>query len=842
MPEPADHDLVQLQRIVLGRDIAGEAELADRRRRSLVSLLCEFVGSQEFLLNVQRPYIAGRLPASEVWRRPVGAAAGWAAVHLPLQEGARPGVAEARSWTELHARLFSDPAFQQEIEAYNPSAARGPLADTVARMAGAMNGRALAGGLQDVSAREVLGWALDVNDLTAPVQLELVVDGEPAARGVTELFRRDLQDEVGGSGRYGFVLRWDAPTSGRELLVREVGSQVTLAATAIEAAESTASLATFERDLRGLREVLDRLEARASALRGLAVTPLSGYAEWSRAYVEPTPAGRLEREERQARFVRRPVFDLIIEASADRRRTAFVLERLAEQSWPEWSARIAVPSDGREALTAMVGQLPAPTRARVTLAHGADEEADFRSGLEEAQGTHVILLDAGVALGPDALGLYAGALQQDPEPLLVYADDDVYDAQHPRAARIRPRLRGAFDPDLLLQEDAAGPVLCVERRALRMACARGADLASSSRHELVLRVMEEAGEDAIRHVPGVGAHLPAPQAGDGDRVLSAVRAHQVRAGVRAEVQLLTDDFGAPASGAVRVVHPLPAGVTATVIIPTKDRVDLLAPCLNSLETRRRQNLTGMQVLVVDNGSVEPESKAFFDRLTAQGAARVLQFGGPFNFAAINNFAARTSTADVIVMLNNDVEAVTADWLDALVRHAVRPEIGAVGARLLYEDLTIQHAGVVTGGVDELAAHDGVGSPAADGGYLARHARTRRVTAVTGACLATRREVWEALGGLDAAHFAVDGNDVDYCLRAQQHGLAVIYTPDCTILHHESKSRGFNARSEQSRRRGEAEAALLRSRWGPRLAHDPFYNPAFDRGSRPFTRLGPPDGA
>ena len=221
--------------------------------------------------------------------------------------------------------------------------------------------------------------------------------------------------------------------------------------------------------------------------------------------------------------------------------------------------------------------------------------------------------------------------------------------------------------------------------------------------------------------------------------------------------------------------------------------------------------------------------------------RVLRSEAPFNFATLNNLAARTATTDLLVLLNNDVEVMTPGWLDALARHALRPEVGAVGARLVYEDLTLQHAGVVLGGVHELTAHEGVGAALTDGGYLQRHARTRRVSAVTGACLATRRDVWEQVGGLDAARFAVDGNDVDYCLRVQAAGLAVVYTPDATLFHHESKSRGFNAKTEASRRRGEVEVGRLRDRWGARLKHDPWYHPVFDRSAKPFQRLGPPGG-
>ena len=274
-----------------------------------------------------------------------------------------------------------------------------------------------------------------------------------------------------------------------------------------------------------------------------------------------------------------------------------------------------------------------------------------------------------------------------------------------------------------------------------------------------------------------------------------------------------------------------------MIVPTRDRVDLLEPCLTSLIAASEHNRTRVEVLVVYNQSREPETFSALERIGRSFPLRVIDHDGAFNWALMNNRAAAQTEAEVLIFLNNDTAVLAQDWCDELCSQAMRPEIGAVGARLLYADGTIQHAGVVAGGWHAFAAHEGVGAPGGDPGYLERHVLLREVSAVTGACLATRRSVFESVGGFDALSLPIEGNDTDYCFRLRAAGLKVLYDPYCTLYHYESKSRGLNM---DPLKRNQAEAAnlLMRARWGEAYRNDPFYNPHFDRLAPPLSRLRP----
>ena len=848
----ADYDLVQLHRLFLGRDPGSEAELADRRGRALDGLLREFVGSGEFRLNVQAPLREGRPPSTPARLLPASPTAGWAATALPMGDAERPRLADARTWPDLYAALFASPAFRREVEGTNPGAGSSAFAEACAGLAARLEGRAVIGALEAVERAEVLGWALDLNRRDDPPELELRFDGRPVARATPRLFRRELQDALGGAGRYGFAFDaaadgWPPPRPGTRVEVADARSGVVLGARVVDSGPEPGAIARFRADVAQAKAALAWLERRASELGAAATFALAEYGAWAQAYGVETFRAERDRGERERALADAPRFTLLVTPPDAPLDAPPLLDALARQELPGWEALLLCGPADAAALQAVVdgSDSEVRSRTRVHATAGAALGPELAAALAQAEGDHLLLLDGGDALAPEALHALASALGGPGAPAAAYGDDDVFEPG-PDGAPLRsdPRLRGAFDADLLLGGEAAPAVLAVRRRDLERALAAGGSLAPERRGDLLLRLLEEAGTAGIVHTPGVIAHRRV--GGPGDRAAQAaagrlagdVAGHLTRMG-RAAAEPLADVLGAPVAGALRVVHPLPAGATATVVIPTRDRLELLRPCLESLEAHRAANRTAMAVTVVDNGSVEPDTLAYLKEAEASGRVRVLRSEAPFNFAAQNNLGFAGSDADLYVMLNNDMEVLTPGWLDALARHALRPEVGAVGARLVYEDLTIQHAGVVTGGMHELTAHEGVGVAGSDGGYMARHARTRRVSAVTGACLATRREVWTQLGGLDAARFAVDGNDVDYCLRAGEAGLAVIYTPDCTLIHHESKSRGFNAKSTAARERGEAETERLRARWGERLRADPFYNPLFDRAAKPFTRLGPP---
>jgi len=277
-----------------------------------------------------------------------------------------------------------------------------------------------------------------------------------------------------------------------------------------------------------------------------------------------------------------------------------------------------------------------------------------------------------------------------------------------------------------------------------------------------------------------------------------------------------------------------------IIVPTRDRPDLLARALESLFATTRYPDYG--VTIIDNGSTETETFVVFDRFVERGA-RVLAMPGPFNFSALNNAAVVETDAPVLCFLNNDVEIIEPGWLGELVVQLSRPGIGAVGAKLLWPNGMVQHAGVVLGPHGG-AAHIGKGWAVDDPGYAGLNHVVRRCSAVTAACMAVRRADFLDVGGFDEAAFPVNFNDVDLCLKLQRAGKAVLWTPHARLIHHEAASRGADD-GPQKAARARRELRLLRERWPEAIRRDPFYNPNFNRDLEPYDGMAlmpllPPD--
>jgi GT2 family glycosyltransferase len=258
----------------------------------------------------------------------------------------------------------------------------------------------------------------------------------------------------------------------------------------------------------------------------------------------------------------------------------------------------------------------------------------------------------------------------------------------------------------------------------------------------------------------------------------------------------------------------------SLLIPTRDGLAVLKRCLDSLVAKT--TYPRFEIVIVDNQSREPATLAYLASLVESGRARVVPYDRPFNYSAINNLAAREARGEVLCLLNNDVEVITPDWLTELVSHALRPDVGAVGAKLLYPNDTIQHAGVVTG-LWEIAGHVHRFLPREAPGYFSRAHLVQNVSVVTGACLAIRRELYLALGGLEEDNLAVAFNDVDFCLRVDAAGYRNVWTPWAELYHHESFSRGPEDTPEKQQR-ANREVDYMKRRWGAQLKADPYYNP------------------
>ena len=263
----------------------------------------------------------------------------------------------------------------------------------------------------------------------------------------------------------------------------------------------------------------------------------------------------------------------------------------------------------------------------------------------------------------------------------------------------------------------------------------------------------------------------------------------------------------------------------SILIPNKDHIDDLRRCIDSI--RERSTYENYEIIVIENNSEQQATFDYYKTLEEQENITVVIYKGAFNYSRINNFGAGFATGKYLLLLNNDTQVISMNWLESMLMYAQRPDVGAVGAKLYYGDRTIQHAGVVVGlGAHRTAGHTHYRINYDNLGYMGKLCYAQNVSAVTGACLMVKKSIYDALGGLDEA-FQIALNDVDFCLRIREKGYLNVFTPFAELYHFESASRGIDAANEAKAKRYEEECALFRERWKELLAKgDPYYNPNF----------------
>ncbi|MGY8960912.1 MAG: glycosyltransferase family 2 protein, partial [Alphaproteobacteria bacterium] len=390
----------------------------------------------------------------------------------------------------------------------------------------------------------------------------------------------------------------------------------------------------------------------------------------------------------------------------------------------------------------------------------------------------IMVLRAGDVLAPHALYWFAAALAEHPDAAILYADDDALDAD---GSRCDPR----FKPDWSLVHFRATNYIgnAVAIRGDVLAATGGLD-ADACQHGLSAKILQVCDliNKKVVHVPAVLLHRGLQEDADNTAQViaawevAALQQHLAQHGIATEVETMVP-------GRRRVRYRLPATPPlVSIIIPTRDGETLLRRCVDSV--LGKSTYPRFEILVVDNQSTDAAALTYLRELAAHPAIRVLPYDHRFNFSAINNFAAREARGDILCLLNNDTEVITPDWLEEMVGHVLQDRVGVVGAKLYYPDGRVQHAGDTVGS-GGCAAHLHAGIARDDPGYCNRAAVAQDLSAVTAACMVTRRDLYLQLGGLDARWLRVAFNDVDYCLRVRAAGWKVIWTPHAELYHHES---------------------------------------------------------
>ncbi|NPV26672.1 MAG: glycosyltransferase family 2 protein [Firmicutes bacterium] len=434
-----------------------------------------------------------------------------------------------------------------------------------------------------------------------------------------------------------------------------------------------------------------------------------------------------------------------------------------------------------------------------------------------ATGQFIGFLDHDDELAPHALLQVVRWLNKQPELDVLYSDEDRIIGE----TRCEPFFKPDWSPDLLLSMNYIGHFLVIRRELIQELGGLRPETEGSQDYDLVLRVTERT--NRIAHIPEILYHWRVTPGSITNRAASRTRALDVaqkalasaieRRGLQGEVVQIDE-------GRYRIKYRVQGTPRISIIIPTKDKLHLLRRCVGTIQ--ERSSYKNYELIIINNESEDPATLDYLAFVQQTGICKVIPFAGQFNYAKINNFAVERVEGEYLVFLNNDTEVISPDWLEELLSYAQQKRIGAVGAKLLFPDNTIQHAGVIVG-LGGVAGHAFYGLPASEPGYMGLATVTRNCAAVTGACMMLRRAVFEEVGGFDE-NLDIAYNDVDLCLRIiHQCGYYTVWTPHAVLYHYESASRGHYQPEHNIR--------YFCEKWRDFLDRgDPFYNPnlALDR--------------
>ncbi|MCB1821171.1 MAG: glycosyltransferase family 2 protein, partial [Candidatus Competibacteraceae bacterium] len=499
------------------------------------------------------------------------------------------------------------------------------------------------------------------------------------------------------------------------------------------------------------------------------------------------------------------------------------IESVQQQLYPRWELCIADDGSTRPETTALLRQIIDP-RIKIKLLDANQGIAGAsNAALALTTGDYVAFLDHDDELTPDALYHVVKAINAH-DPDLIYSDEDKLSLE---GYYLEPHFKPDYSPDLILSTNYICHLGVYRKTLLDKAAAGGSYLREgfegSQDHDLVLRTLDHT--DRVHHIPRVLYHWRMIRGSTAACYDS--KNHAWEAGQRAVSDTLKrrgiagETLLGQYPGTYRVKRTIQGQPLISVLIPFHDQPDLLRLCLDSI--LEKTTYPHFEVLGISNNSVEPETQALMAHYTAgDQRIRFLRHDIPFNYAAINNFAATHATGEHLLLLNNDMTVITPDWLEALLEHSQRPEVGAVGAKLYYPDDTVQHGGVIIG-IGGIAGHAHKHFAAHNPGYFARLHLIQNLSAVTAACLMVKKSLYQTINGMDDKHLAVAFNDVDFCLRLREKGYLNVFTPYCELYHHESRTRGHED-TPQKKQRFIEEIAYMQKRHAAILLNgDPYYN-------------------
>jgi len=553
------------------------------------------------------------------------------------------------------------------------------------------------------------------------------------------------------------------------------------------------------------------------------------YQKWMKKN-EPDPEGLHLLEKSDRNFSFRPRISIITPVwNTDETWLRCALDSVIAQTYDNWELCIVdggSTDPGISPLLLKYAEQDPRIKVKI-LTENRGIAGNSNEALAQVTGEYVGFLDHDDELAPFALNEIVALLNRNRDLEFIYSDEDKLDH---KGKRITPFFKPDWSPDLFLSQNYICHFTVIRKALVDSAGGFRPGYEGSQDYDLFIRCTEKIQPASIAHIPKILYHWRIIPGSAADRVEvkpyavpSAKKALADALARRGETGEVTDGIF---PGSFRIRYAIPGEPRVSIIIPTKDHVDLLERCIRSILDKTEYR--NYEIVIVDNQSTGEDTHRYYSSLENEPRVRMLHYDNPFNFSAINNYAVSKADSPFILFLNNDTEVISGEWLSALLEHAQRKPVGAVGAKLLYPDNTIQHAGVILGitgtpGQNGVAGHAFKNKPDYYGGQFLRSLVIGNYSAVTGACLMMRKEVFEAVGGFDE-NIAIAFNDVDLCIRIRNAGFWIVYTPYSRLYHHESVSRGYeNTPEKQNRFRQEVEN--IRKKWGTVIDNgDPFYNP------------------
>jgi O-antigen biosynthesis protein len=582
-----------------------------------------------------------------------------------------------------------------------------------------------------------------------------------------------------------------------------------------------------------LRLIRSRLNGPRRAGHG------TDYATWVRQYDGNSPPELAAMRDLIGRLPIRPLISIVMPAwNSDETFLKEAIDSVLQQVYPHWELCIADDASTTPHVRSLLEDYR-QRDPRIRVVHrpfNGHIAAASNSALELVTGDYVALLDHDDRLPPSALYHVAVEIGRYPDADLIYSDEDKIDEW---GNRYDPHFKPDWSPELFCAQNYISHLGVYRTALVRAVGGFRTGYEGSQDYDLALRVIARSAPSRIRHILRILYHW---------RVFStsgSFSTDYLDQAVRSARRALADHFaecgekveiGAGHWSYHRVRRPLPdPAPPVTLIVPTRDRLELVRECVEGL--LHRTHYSDLDVIIVDNDSTDAATLAWFASLAGNPRVKVLPWSGPFNFSAINNAGVTAARGTVVGLINNDLSVIHPDWLTEMVVQAIRPSVGAVGAKLLYGNRTIQHGGVILG-IGGVAGHSHKYVPAEEPGYFSRLMVPQNLSAVTAACMVLRKECYLGVGGLDEINLKVAFNDVDLCLRLRKAGYDIVWTPYAELYHLESVSRGTDTAPDKAER-FRREVLYMQERWGDTLRHDPFYSPNLTLDSEDFSFSWPP---